>query len=161
MDKQSVLAKISDAIEIVREVEDDWRVPSFQVVLAHLLADEADSTAISTATGASRSAPARDTELGLGEFLALLDPTNHPDTVETILYHALRQGSDSLSAGEILDGYRQTRRKPPQNLSDVLKYCIRRGHVVVAPAKKEGKKAWQITPSGERYVEELQTQESE
>ena len=155
MDKSSVLEKVRDAIDVAREVEDEWKIATFQTVLAHLLATETDLTARSAPEGPTAGAPLPGADLGMGEFLAVLAPTTHPDTVEAILYRTLRSGEESLSASEILDGYRQTRRKVPQNLSDVLKYCIRRGHVVPAPEKKEGKKAWQITPSGEHYVEEL------
>lgn len=159
MDRKWALERIQDAIDIAKQVEDEWRIATFRVVLAQLLSGEVHIAGESGSAAAARAPSTLDPDVGIGEFLARVNPTSHPDTVRAVLYQALRTDTASLTANEILDGYRETRRKVPKNLSDVLAPCFKQGHIIEAPAKKDGKKAWQITPSGERYVEELQASE--
>jgi hypothetical protein len=43
---------------------------------------------------------------------------------------------------------------PPKNVSDVIAQCIRKGMLMDASGPKDGQKAWMITQTGERLVEE-------
>jgi hypothetical protein len=90
----------------------------------------------------------------ISEFLAQTNIRSEFDRVTAILYYQLRNGQNSSARVEILQAYSNSRARQPANLSDVIAKCIRRGHVVESPEKKDGQKAWQITLSGEKYVEE-------
>jgi hypothetical protein len=73
--------------------------------------------------------------------------------VETALYHQYLCGQESLTIAEIKAAYEKARIKSPAKVSDVLATCVRRGQVIEAPEPKDSKKAWQITPTGDKYVE--------
>jgi hypothetical protein len=90
----------------------------------------------------------------ISEFLAQTKIATETDRVATILYYHFHNGHDSSTRAEILDAYAIARCKRPTNLSDVIARCIRKGHVIEAPQKKDGQKAWQITGTGEKYVDE-------
>jgi len=153
MEVSSVQEKIRQAIEIVNEVEQPYRGPAFQVVLEALLRQGG------VPASAAASLVGSVAELGqLNEFLARLDLRSLQDTIEAILYHGLRSGAaEEMTRGEIIDALARARRPRPKNPWDAIGKCVRRGHVVDAPQPKDGEKAWQITPSGERYVEGLVT----
>jgi len=93
-------------------------------------------------------------QMQISEFLARAKIATDTDRVTAILYHFLRNGQNSSTRAEILQAYSSARIKQPTNLSDVLARCIRRGHVIEAPERKDEQKAWQITLTGERYVDE-------
>lgn len=154
MDKDQFLQKVNEAVEIANAVDERWRPIVFRVALERLLAAEQPAPAHApTAPSRPEVAPQ------LNEFLASLALRSHTDTVEAMLYHALHHGAtDRLTANEIAEAYAQTRRPRPRNLSDVVGDCIRRGHVIDAPERKGGRRSWQITPSGERYVEGLRAE---
>lgn len=90
----------------------------------------------------------------ISEFLPQTNIRSELDKVTAILYYQLHNGQNSSTRAEILQAYSSSRTRQPANLSDVIAKCIRRGHVVESPEKKDGQKAWQITLSGEKYVEE-------
>ncbi len=91
----------------------------------------------------------------VSEFLAQTNIRTHVDRVVAILYYYRRRGEESMTITEFEEAYSSIRVKPPRNFSDLLAQCIRKGYVVEAENKKDGKKAWQITDTiGERYVRE-------
>ena len=54
-----------------------------------------------------------------------------------------------------LDGvFRSARETPPKNLNDAVNKNVARGLIMEAKEKKDSKKAWQLTSTGERHVEE-------
>jgi hypothetical protein len=152
MEASSVRDKIRQAVDIVSEVEPPYRGPAFQVILEALLREEASGPSVA----APRTRPMPDLG-GVNEFLATLNVRTLQDTIEAILYHGLHSGVDRMTRDEIMDALARARRPRPKNPWDAIGKCVRRGHVVDAPEAKEGDKAWQITPSGERYVEGLVT----
>ena len=63
-----------------------------------------------------------------------------------------------MTSEDILEAYGRVRERRPTNLSDLIAKSIRKGHIVEAPEGKDGRRAWQITPTGERYVEGLRAE---
>jgi hypothetical protein len=153
MEVSGVREKIRQAIEIVNDVEPTYRGPAFQVVLEALLRQAG------VPPSAAASPVGAVADLGqLNEFLARLNLRSLQDTIEAILYHGLRSGvAEEMTREAIIDALARARRPRPKNPWDAIGKCVRRGHLVDAPEPKDGDKAWQITPSGERYVEGLVT----
>ena len=55
---------------------------------------------------------------------------------------------------EDLAHYFQLAKEPtPENLNDKINMNIKKGHVMEAKEKKENKKAWVITNTGEQFVD--------
>jgi len=150
MKKEDIQSKIQQAKELVGgKPEDPFTQIAFREVFTLLLGE-------SYAVAQEIKPPAAPKELTpqLTEFLALLNVGSHVDRVVAILYHRHHTGDGLTTVEDFQDAYSNARVKAPQNFSDVLGKCIRKGYAVESKDKKDGKKAWQITPSGEKYVED-------
>lgn len=62
-------------------------------------------------------------------------------------------GLVSFNAKDIEDGFRQARETVPKNINDTVNKNISKGYIMEAKAKKDKLKAWNLTNSGERFVE--------
>lgn len=151
MDREEIRSKIEKAKQLVGgDPQDPLTQIAFGEVLRMLLQERA-TEAISEKDVTTPLAVQR---MQISEFLAQKNIQSETDRVTAILYHHLHKGQESSTRAEILEAYSSARTPKPKNLSDVIARCIRKGHVVEAPEQKDGKKAWQITPTGERFVEE-------
>lgn len=150
MNEQEVRKKIEQAKEIVSgDPADPFTRIAFEVVFRKLLEEEGES--MRQVGKPSAVVP----KIQINELLASKSLKSHMDKVEAIAWHFLRQGSeDSVTRKDIFDAYGKARAQKPQNLTDVTNSSVRRGHLIDAPEKKDGQKAWSITPTGERYIEE-------
>jgi hypothetical protein len=92
-------------------------------------------------------------QIQMSEFLARANIKIDTDRLVAILYHHFYNGQASSTRTEILQAYSNARIKQPTNLSDVITRCIKKGHIILATEQKEGKKTWQITQTGEKYIE--------
>ena len=154
MNREEIKNKIQQARELVGgSPEDPFTQIAFGEVLRILLQEPSASTMGEVKLQAKAVAlPAR-----LSVFLAQLNITTHIDRIVAILYYQYHTGNKLTTITELGEAYSDARVKPPRNFSDLLARCIRKGHVVEAKDKKDGKKAWQITSLGEEFVEtELQ-----
>ena len=50
--------------------------------------------------------------------------------------------------------FRSAREKLPKNMNDAVNKNIARGFIMEAAEKKDSKKAWNLTASGERFIED-------
>jgi hypothetical protein len=91
----------------------------------------------------------------IGEFLAGKDFESHPDKVVAMAYFTFKTTEAPINSSDIVESYGRARLPKPKNLSDVISTCIRRGHLVDVDERKNGQKAWHITATGERYIEEI------
>jgi hypothetical protein len=104
----------------------------------------------------------RDLTLGLsaqrsslGEFLASVNVSSFVDRVIAIAYyhlHGLQQ--EAVTRQEFLVAFKKARFTPPKNISDVIAQCIRKGLLMDAFEPKDGQKAWSVTQTGERFIED-------
>ena len=90
----------------------------------------------------------------LAEFLREKNPTSHNDFGIVYAYYLHKsKGYDSYNVDDIDKCYTDSRTQKPKNLNAVMDSNVSRGFLMVADAKKDGKKAWVITRTGEEYVE--------
>lgn len=150
MNKEEVRTKISEAIELTQDIEEAYRTAAFQVILEKLMVE---GTQTSSTRGDS-VAPGALKGIQANEFLASLDVRSQLDQLEAIAYYFLKSGQESVTRAETMETLSKARLPRPKNLSDVIGKCIRRGHIIEAIGEKNGQKALQITPTGERYIEE-------
>ena len=150
MNKEEIRTKITEAIEITRDIEEPYKSVAFEVILKKLISEGVPSpTTRRDLTGQVIVA-----RMQASEFLASLDLRSQLDQLEAIAYYFLHAGQESVTRAEITDTLSRARLPRPKNLSDVIGRCIRRGHIIEAVEGKDGQKAVQITPSGEKYIEE-------
>ena len=150
MNKEEITARMNEAIELTQDVEEPYKSIAIEVLFKKLLEGEMPSEAIKE----TLARPTKVASMQASEFLASLDLRSQLDQLEAVAYYFLHSGQESVTRAEVMDTLSKARLPRPKNLSDVIGKCIRRGHVIEAVEKKERQKAWQITPAGEKYVEE-------
>lgn len=153
MNREEVQKKIEEAKQLVGgDPQDPLTQIAFGEVLRILL--QPSSEYVEVKKGVTTSALTAQ-RMQISEFLAQANIRTETTRVTAILYHHFHNGQVSSTRAEILQAYSSARIRQPTNLSDVIARCIRRGHIIEAPERKEGEKAWQITQTGEKYIEEL------
>lgn len=153
MNKEDVTQKFAEAKELVSEVEESYRSLALEVVFRWLL----DQTAGPAQVVGSRVEPLISPSMALNEFLALRKPASHKDRVLLVAYYYLYYKNEPVTSAEIDEAYTLARMARPQNLSDIIGKCVAKGYLMEHPVEKEGKRALQITQTGERYLDEQVT----
>ena len=59
----------------------------------------------------------------------------------------------SFNVDDIKNGYRSAKIPLPSNVNDKINMNIKKGHIMDAKEKKDSKKAWELTVTGEAFVE--------
>lgn len=62
-------------------------------------------------------------------------------------------GMESFNVADLEAAFRSAKEKVPKNMNDAVNKNIARGFIDEASEKKDSKKAWYLTSTGERYVE--------
>jgi hypothetical protein len=92
----------------------------------------------------------------INEFLRRLNLKSHSDRAVTIAYYLLHsQGQLTFNVNHLEDAYTLAREVKPKNFADVAGACAKKGFFTATGHKLDGLKEWQITKTGEVYVEEL------
>jgi hypothetical protein len=68
-------------------------------------------------------------------------------------YFLEREGLTSFNVSDLEAAFRASREKIPGNMNDNVNKNITRGFMMEAEEKKDSKKAWHLTSTGERFVE--------
>lgn len=151
MDREEIQSKIQWAKELVGgNPEDPFMQIAFGEILRLLLHESFVSAELKVAPKIKQA----DLPNQINEFLAQKNVRSHIDRIVAILFHRHYKGHELTTIAELEEAYSSARVRTPRNFSDVLSDCVRRGYVVEAKDKKEGRKAWQVTPTGERFIEE-------
>lgn len=93
-------------------------------------------------------------KLSVKEFILLKKPSGDVQKALAIAYY-LEKNEDmrSFNVGDLAHYFQLAKESTPQNLNDKINMNIKKGHVMEAKEKKENKKAWVITNTGEQFVE--------
>jgi len=62
---------------------------------------------------------------------------------------------DRFNARDLANGFRLAKEPPPTNINAKVDLNIGKGHMMEAKEKKDKFKAWVLTNSGEKFVEEV------
>ncbi len=60
---------------------------------------------------------------------------------------------ESFNVSDIETAFRAAKEKPPKNINDAVNKNIAHGFLMDTADKKDSKKAWCLTSTGEKYVE--------
>lgn len=149
MNEQEIHSKIEQARKLVGgDASNPFSLIAFEVILRKLI-DESESR------GQSQAKPAITPDMQINEILASKELRSHMDRFEAIAWYFLRKGDNSVNSNDIFDAYAKARMQRPKNLTDVINQSAKRGHLIDSPEKKDERKAWCITRSGESYIEQL------
>lgn len=108
----------------------------------------------SQATGAKQEVVEKQKKLSIKEFLLSKKPTSDVQKTLAIAYYLEKlEGIDSFNASDLLKAFERAREQKPTNINDKVNKNIQNGHMDIASTKKESKKAWHLTNSGEEFVE--------
>lgn len=84
------------------------------------------------------------------------NPSSHTDIAIIFSYWLHKKEKiGSYNKDDIENCYTVARITKPKNVSDVMNRLQAKGYLMPANQKKDNKKAWIITKSGEEYVEQL------
>lgn len=150
MNKEEIAERFAKAKELVSGIEEPYQSLALEVVFRWLL-EQVRGPAQPVGTAAE---PAISPSIALNEFLASRKPMSHGDRVLLVAYYYLHSKNEPVTRADIGEAYTIARTPRPQNLSDIIGKCVSKGYLTEYPVGKEGKRAWQITQTGEKYLEE-------
>ncbi len=106
-------------------------------------------------TGGSPQGPRpQSKKLSAKEFLLAKNVTSELQRVLALAYFLEHQeGVTSFNVADLENAFRSAREKLPKNMNDAVNKNIARGFLMGAAEKKDAKKAWNLTSTGERFVE--------
>lgn len=105
-------------------------------------------------TGAERIVAMRDKKHSPKEFLMGKAAKADTQKVLALAYYLEQfEGVQSFNVADIEGVFRLAKEKLPANINDAVNKNITRGFMMEAEEKKDSKKAWGLTSTGERYVE--------
>lgn len=150
MNKEEIAQRFAKAKELVSEIEKPYQSLALEIVFRWLL----DQGVAPVKPAGSPAAPAIRPSMALNEFLASRRPAYHKDRILLVAYYYLHFKNEPVTRSEIDEAYTLARMSRPQNLSDLIGKCVSNGCLMEYPDQKGGKRAWQITQTGEKYLEE-------
>lgn len=94
-------------------------------------------------------------KLSIKEFLLAKKPTDDVQRTLVIGYYLEHfELMDRFNARDVADGFRAAKESLPTNINDKVNSNIGKGYMMEAKEKKDKFKAWVLTNSGEKFVEE-------
>jgi hypothetical protein len=105
-------------------------------------------------SGLPSAGPIKGKKLSAKEFL--LTKELKADTQKVLaLGHFLErmEGMASFNVSDLEAAFRSAKEKLPKNMNDAVNKNVARGFIMEAEGKKDLKKAWVLTSTGERHVE--------
>jgi hypothetical protein len=104
--------------------------------------------------GAPAPRAASGKKLSAKEFLMAKNVKSETQRVLALGYFLERvTGMASFNVPDLEATFRSAKEKLPKNMNDAVNKNITRGFLMEAETKKDAKKAWYLTSTGERYVE--------
>jgi hypothetical protein len=92
--------------------------------------------------------------VAIKEFILGKKPKKDVQKTLAIGYYLERyQGLSSFNVRDLENGFRAAKEKVPENVPDKVQINVRKGHMMEAKEKKDNLKAYVLTNSGEKYVE--------
>jgi len=95
-------------------------------------------------------------DMSLAEFLNSKQTKGHDDKILVFGYYLEKFADESsFNVKDIEKCYQEVALPPTKNIPTYTTILIKKGYIMSVPEKKDNKKAWQLTQSGEKYVEGL------
>ncbi len=92
--------------------------------------------------------------MSIKEFMLAKKPENDVQKTLVIGYYLEKYGNfGSFNAKDLEDGFRAAKERVPKNINDKVNMNIKNGHMMESEEVKDNRKAWVLTSSGEKFVE--------
>jgi hypothetical protein len=98
----------------------------------------------------------KNKKISAKEFLLTKKLTT--DTQKTIALGYYLEHEDSMisfNVDDLIKAFANAKERKPSNVGDAVNKNISRGFIMEASERKDGKKAWTLTSTGEKFVEKL------
>jgi len=96
----------------------------------------------------------KEKKLSVKEFLRSKKPTSDVQKTLSIGYYLENHEQlASFNADDLRSAFRAAKEQLPSNINAFINQNIKNGHIMEASEKKDKKKAYVLTASGERFVE--------
>lgn len=151
VNKEDITQAFTKAKQLVGGIEERYQELALTVVFRWLLEQSAGVAKAAAPSVATDIEPS----MALNEFLASKKPESHIDRVLLVAYYYQHSRNEPTTRAELSDAYTIARMSRPQNLSDIIGKCARKGYLTEYLPGKEDKRAWQITQTGEKYLQEV------
>jgi len=93
-------------------------------------------------------------QISVKEFILTKKPKNDVEKTLVIGYYLENfRSMSSFNAKDLEDGFREAKEKVPANINYKVIKNIEKGFMMEAKEKKDKLKAWTLTSTGERFVE--------
>jgi hypothetical protein len=93
-------------------------------------------------------------KLSIKEFILSKSPSNDVQkTLAIACYLEKYEGFVSFNIEDLGRGFQLAKEATPVNINDKINMNIKKGHITEAKEKKENKKAWIVTNSGEKFLD--------
>lgn len=90
------------------------------------------------------------------EFLLEKKPSGEVQKALVLCFYLeYRTGLSSFNIDDLEGAFRAAKEKVPQNLNDKINKNIDKGYLMEAKEKKDMKKAWVLTASGEKFISDI------
>lgn len=94
-------------------------------------------------------------KLSIKEFILSKRPSGDVQKALAIAYYLEKHdGMDSFNVEDLARGFQLAKESTPANVNDKINMNIKKGHIAEAGEKKGNKKAWIVTNSGEKFVDD-------
>ena len=149
--QELIKSAIADARRAEKITPDRKKETYLAVLLANLLQP---SEVIAVGAAAETAAQPRGKRQVIGELFSEKRPGSEVEKVVTAGYYLESvEGLSGFNVDDLQRCFVQAKERRPRNLNDAIYKGIRKGFVVELPEKKEGKKTWQLTRTGEEVVQ--------
>ncbi len=109
---------------------------------------------ISAIEGMPQKTISEGKKLSVREFILEKKPSNDVRMTLVIGYYLEHfEGMDKYNVKDLTEGFRLAREPLPSNINDKVNLNIVKGHLMPAREKKDKFKAWCLTNTGEKFVE--------
>ena len=93
-------------------------------------------------------------KLSVKEFMLEKKPKGDVQKTLSIAYYLEQyENMAAINVDDLTQYFRLAKEPVPGNLNDKVNMNIRKGHITEAASKKESKKAWVVTNTGEKFIE--------
>ena len=93
-------------------------------------------------------------DVSVKEFIILKKPKKDVEkTIAVGYYLEKHQGLSSFNINNIKEEFRKAKEPLPSNINQTINANIKKGYMMVTESKKDKLKAWILTNSGEKFVE--------
>ena len=151
MEKNALIDKIKEAIDIVKDIDEPYRVSAFEVILQHLLLARESPYPF-------RTEGILHEKEDLVHFIRRKSPGTHNEKILVFGYFLEKfKGLPAFNASDIREAYNESRTGQPANVNDLL-YKLQGEGLLIASDALEGMKAFRLSLSGLDRVEKLHNQ---